>query len=401
MTSRDTAVESTATPDRVAVVGGGRWARVILDVLCDLLPMHVALTVHTRAGGAVREWQAEHPRRNRIELGESLPATDVGAVIVANAARDHVAAAESALRAGSFVLVEKPLTPRFAATRDLLNRAAATGGRLAAAHVFLFARYVENFAAAMAVAGRPEAVEFIWTDPALEERHGEVKRYDAGLTVFADWLPHVLPILATFLPAWPASARLSAVRGGGAEVDLELEGTGVPCQVHLARNAAGRRRILQVRAAGEMCELDFSTEPGTLSVGGTARDADPEWATCRRPLARMLAAFLAWSAGATRDPRLDPAAGLRCSQLVEELDAAYRISSGRWLAARLATAAPIDAAAAYALAELLQREGRWTAAEATAEIAALSGRCVGPAALTGNSPAAQFLRAFVSDNLPA
>lgn len=390
-------------PGHVTVVGGGRWARVILDVLCELLPLGVRLDVYTRAREAMTEWRAGHPRRQRISVASVFSPEPGDVVIVANAARDHVAAAAAALRAGSFVLVEKPLAPDFDSARAMVDLAAANGARLAAAQVTLFARYVDNFAAQVGRIGRLELVECNWTDIEGETRYGEVKSFDPGVPVFCDWLPHVAPMLEKILPVPPDSARLLGFEHGGAAVDLSLDGGGVPCAVHFARNSDRRRRIIRVRGAGGMVELDSSLEPGTITAEGRVHDADPLWGSRPKPLAQLLTAFLAWSTGGSGDARLDPGPGLRSCRLVGQIDASYRPQVEKWLGARLEAGAPVDPASHYALREILRRQDSRLCKEVGAEAFALAcagGARPGPEALTGHPAAAQFPRALASANLP-
>ena len=83
---------------RLALVGGGRWARVLISVLHEILPPDARILVVTLGNGAaMRKWSTErYP--DRIEVRDFLPDArgEFDAVIVANAARGH---AEAALRA--------------------------------------------------------------------------------------------------------------------------------------------------------------------------------------------------------------------------------------------------------------------------------------------------------------
>src|SRR5688572_14923711 len=103
----------TDCPDHVAVIGGGRWARVMIDVLYDLLPPSVGVSVHSlHNANSMSTWVSARGWERRIDVSSALPQFDSArshAVIVVTAARDHEAAAKHALSRGVPALVEKPI----------------------------------------------------------------------------------------------------------------------------------------------------------------------------------------------------------------------------------------------------------------------------------------------------
>src|SRR5688572_25945732 len=98
---------------RIAVIGGGRWARAIVGSLV-LLPDDAHITVHTRSSAAaMNEWVRSRDLTAHVTVTTAQPAFAAGeapnAIIVANAASDHERAALRALDSGIPVLVEKPV----------------------------------------------------------------------------------------------------------------------------------------------------------------------------------------------------------------------------------------------------------------------------------------------------
>jgi predicted dehydrogenase len=302
----------TPLPASVAVVGGGRWARVLLDVLAGLLPPAVPLSAHSRSNAAgMAQWARARGLEGRLTVEDGAPSA--AAVLVANLARDHERAAVAALKSGAFVFLEKPLAPDAAGA----ERIVAAGGRLAASQVFRWAGYVDRFARRCAQAGPLESVSVQWTAPAGEVRHGEPVRLDPALTAAADVLPHVCALVEALAGTAPTRLR-SAAREGGVE-RLALDAGALPVDVRLQRAGSARRRLVEARAGGALLTLDFSTEPGFITgPGGEQEEADPSWSTRPRPLAAMLGAFLAWAGGGPKDPRLEPAAQLQACRLADE-----------------------------------------------------------------------------------
>lgn len=395
-------------PDRIAVIGGGRWARVLVDVLCGLVPPSVAISVHSRRNtGSMVAWAEARGLSNRVWVSSvwppSLPVGS-GAVIVANAARDHQMATEWAISLGVPTMVEKPIAVTVASAQRLVDLARDRKVRLAAAHVFLFATYFENFSKFVANAGPVESLHIDWSDLESEERYGERKQYDPSLPVFSDWLPHVVPISGTLLPSVPDNCRRVKFYRGGAALELELMAGSIPCTVRMERNAERRQRIVQASAGGEIFRLNFSMEPGTISRDSLITSGDRYWYSGKRPLARMLTAFLDWAAGGERDDRLDIGIGLRACKIIDQTSEMYRSALVPWLIGRLAAPGPIDEDLRYALSELLQAEGPLSAGELDRQISAVTSRFSGAdgarlaGKLTNAHDAASLLRTLATSS---
>lgn len=299
-------------PASVAVVGGGRWARALAETLCALLPPGVPLALHSRSNAAGMEsWLREKGLAGRAAVAEGPPRA--AAVLVANRAADHEAAAVAALRAGAFVLLEKPLAPDADAAERIRE---AAPERLAASQVLRWSRGLELFARRCREAGGAQSLSVQWSDAAGASRRGEPVRHDESLSASADVLPHVCALVEGVLGRPPSSLRSAAVEGGVER--LALDAGGVPVDARLQRAASARRRVVEARAGGGVLTLDFSSEPGTIEAGGRVEDADPLWAKGPRPLAAMAAAFLDWAGGGPKDSRLEPATALLACRLADE-----------------------------------------------------------------------------------
>jgi predicted dehydrogenase len=307
------------------------------------------------------QWTADQPWGRRVTTSAEWPragAVESSAIIVVNAARDHEATAMHGIDAGMAVLVEKPIARNAAGARRLAQAAGRPGAKLAPAQIFLFASYVRELAARAAARGAVRAMRIEWTDPRDESRYGEPKHYDASLPIFADWLPHVLSIIAALVPRLPDGVRDLRASRGGAELEFVLAGGDAPCVVHLVRNADRRRRIVEVETDAGRLRLDFTSEPGILDDGTTSAAADSRWADRPRPSASMLDAFLRWAAGGSRDARFGTAAAVRACELSDAVTPAYRAVVVPWLVDRLANGSAAGAGddVRYALSELLQRD---------------------------------------------
>lgn len=352
---------SAPCPDSIAVIGGGRWTRVLTEVLWGLVPSCVAISIHSLHNAeSMSTWVSARGFGQRIHVSSEWPqllAERSSAVIVANAARDHERAVEWALSAGVPVLVEKPIALTSEASQRLANLATSKNTCFAAAHIFLFARYIENFSKLVAEAGGARFLRVLWMDPQFENRYGEQKKYDPGLPVFADWLPHVLSIVGSLTSSMPQRCEKLEFMRGGAQLELQLMLGNIPCSVQLIRNGDRRQRLIEVDTEQKLLRIDFSREPGTITSGYTTMIGDQDWEVKKRPAARMLIAFLRWAAGGERDNRLNIEIGLQVCQVIDQTAGMYRSVLIPWLIDRLTSQGQVDDDLRYALSEMLQSEG--------------------------------------------
>lgn len=392
-------------PDHVLILGGGRWARVLAEVLCDLLPASVELAVCSPRGAeGLNTWIRERSISRRLQVLDVRPSRlsqRRTAVIVANAARDHVAAGHWALGQGAAVLVEKPLALSLGDAHGLCAKAVDQGGFLAAAHVFRFARYLEVFARHVAVAEEIQSIAVEWSDPAGEARYGERKQYDAGVPVYADCLPHIVSILQTVFADFPRAGGPVEVEAGGGRMRIPLTLAGRPCRVFLERKALRRRRAIIVETGQGTLELDFSTEPGVIRDCAMTLSADVTWSTALRPLPSLLKAFLVAACGGPIDPRLSLDTALQACDLIETTATSYQAAVLPWVVETLAAGASVDDNLRYALNELLQADGPLSAEVLETQIVRLRTRFEAPHPGTELSALSSLIRAYAKDGLYA
>jgi predicted dehydrogenase len=334
---------------------------VLLEVLCDLVSPSVRISAHSPHNAqAMSAWASARGSEHRIQVFSDYPkavAGKSGAVIVANAACDHEKAIEWALSERLPVLVEKPVTLSSAATQRMADLAMSKETYLAAAHVFLFARYVEAFSKLVAEGDGVQSIRVQWMDPQSESRYGETKSYDPGLTVYADWLPHIVSILGTLSPNLIQPGRRLEVSRGGAHVKMDIQLGDIPCEIEMVRNGASRQRLIEVVTREGLKSLDFAKEPGMIVSAASARCGDPAWDIEPRPAATMLRAFLQGAAGGARDERLDIGIGLHTSRIIDQLSPAYHTALSDWLGKKYsALGEDADADLHYVLSEILYVE---------------------------------------------
>ncbi|MGY4472642.1 Gfo/Idh/MocA family oxidoreductase [Bradyrhizobium sp. USDA 3364] len=344
---------------KISVIGGGRWARAIASVLCGLPGRTDRITMHSPSNAAgLQAWAAQPQFAGRLSALDAWPASGADperpdAVIVANRAKDHFEAAAGFLADGIPVLVEKPVALSRGNIEQMNSIARTRGTAFGASHVFLFARYLEAYAASLALLGRPRGLRMIWTDGASDVRRGEAKSYDPAVTLFDDVLPHIVPMVGELQFRDLALVSLEVGRGG-ARLAIEAQANGLPVSLLIARNDNGRQRRIEVETGKGVAVLDFADEPGVIDFAGTRVNGDPRWSTALRPLGTMLSAFIAVVEGAPLDPRLSPDRAIASAAFADAIRGRYIAHQAEWLANRLGE--PLDAALLYALAEFGSNE---------------------------------------------
>ena len=347
-------------PSHIAIIGGGRWARVLAETVGNIVPSSTLISIYSaHNANAMSLWVLEKYFKQDVRVYSDiskLKSHKIDAAIVVNAARDHVLIIEKIIRLGIPVLVEKPVTLYYAETSRLVRLANEKGVLFAAAHVFIFARYLDNFSQLVSNLGKIKSIHVNWTDPKSESRHGESKQYDQGLPIFYDWLPHVLSIIAALTNSTSIKDINTYFYKGGAHVEIELMLDHVLCHIKLVRNDNVRRREFEI-VADQALKLDFSDEPGIIYNTEYSICGDEKWDVEKRPVAQMLSTFLVQAAGGDNDKRLDIDIGLRANKLIDRVASLYNQALLSWLKSKLALPVLVDTDLKYALKEIILFNG--------------------------------------------
>ena len=231
------------------------------------------------------------------------------------------------------VLAEKPLTLNSIATKRLAEIAVINNTYLAASNVFLFASYIQDFQKTIAKCQEKIAfIRFRWSDPQTEKRGGETKYFDPRLTVFEDWMPHVVSILETIFQRKLSVSDKMTVRRGGSHVTCFLFLCKIPCEVELVRNGAHRQRVIDVTSkSGEMFKLDFSNEPAIKTVNGKMTSKIENCLQEESPVKKMLEAFFIGAMGGHRDERIDMKRAIAANEVIDQCAAPYKSGLSNWL----------------------------------------------------------------------
>lgn len=280
---------------RIAILGGGRWARVLVQVLGQIIqhpgPWYRSEIIWATDGGRAAAEQLVRSQgwsNIRVVPRQALPTDELDAAVVASTPTRHVSDCLALLHRSVPTLCEKPIALTAADALQLLRLAEEPQCPLGIDLTFAYADYLTNFADRTSEVDLRH-VEIHWHDPWSEERHGERKHPDIYTDYVSDMFPHCWTILRTIRP----DAVLGPVRDvaySPHEVVLEMDAefaSAASVTLSLSRRAAARRRRVSINRGRFL--LDFSSEPGWTQEGGVRWEN--HWGS-DRPLTKSLLDFL-------------------------------------------------------------------------------------------------------------
>jgi predicted dehydrogenase len=295
----------------LAVIGGGRWARVILSELAkiDELPFDTIVMVSKFNNDLVRKTIDEISIVDKSvamvsTINELLNQYSVQSAIIANAAHQHFDSAAMLIEHGAHLLIEKPIVLTSDHMKILLDKALAEGISLTPGLLYRFCSYIKHFAQIVLEKNiLPCSFLVEWQDASREMRYGETKKYDASIDVAEDVMSHIWTILSIIFPGAQMylEACLDADRRRLAEFSavVKIDMKKIDGRIFLERDARERRRRVTVQYNnGEEYVLEFTIEPGKIYFisphenSSKSISGDPDWEKSKKPLARQFQYFL-------------------------------------------------------------------------------------------------------------
>jgi len=313
--------------NKVIVIGGGRWARIILLELDKLLADEIALfCVTSHFVNDMRDWGIAQNMSRKFEVLASLPKQSDhmnSIAIVANAASNHTAATSTALENGFHVLVEKPFALCQSQAMKIIELARRRGLILASAHVFMFSNAVAKFKEKISTLDNINYVKMIWTDQLDESHSSSRKIYDPSTPIYLDVFPHVFSILYQ-IGLTPQTGHLAVdLSRGGSCLKLKIENKTIKFDFFLERNSMSRRRFLEVQSnEKEIMKLDFVREPMRIFDGNEWQVIDTH-DNEKGALSLMLEKFVEATKGISLDLRLNNEIGKKGLEWTDQIRPVY------------------------------------------------------------------------------
>lgn len=311
------------------IIGGRRWARIIADELCALLcPNEFVYIQGSHDDVELCNWWSNSSYKDRIKIVEQVDvclSSKVGVAIIANSAYLHYSSIESAFKAGYNVVSEKPLALTGKETKQLLSKADELGLKLFSTNTYVFADYLRVFRQNWLADGNFCQLHIDWADAVSEVRYGDKKGYDSSIPIIYDVLPHVASIILACYGEVKVGQSTIKLLKGGSVVELAIECNELVITLVLSRNSLKRKRYLRFSGNASEVSLDFTEEPGVLTVNGVFCGiiADCDWALKRKPIAEMLFSVKDYFDNELMDNRLSCESALLANELIDSISSEY------------------------------------------------------------------------------
>ncbi|MDA1195428.1 MAG: Gfo/Idh/MocA family oxidoreductase [Planctomycetota bacterium] len=286
---------------RVAIAGAGQWGRNHVRTLAGLPGATLAWVVDPDPARLEAAALLAPRARCTQDLEEALADPRVDALVIASPGPTHHEVARAGIAAGKHVLVEKPLTPCVATSRDLVRRARKAGVLLGVGHILVHHPAVQAMARATKARGFG-AIRYIH---ATRTNLGRIRSDEGALASLA---PHDISVMAHLLGTWPVGVQARGARHVQPHAEdvvflgLRFPG-GVLGQVHLSWLEPTKIRRISVVGEGGMVVFDdmapeykLEIHRATIPPPGPEPSELPEPArprvAPRQPLREELRAFL-------------------------------------------------------------------------------------------------------------
>ena len=279
---------------KVGIAGSGRWAKVLISILNEILPKQDKIIVFSNHGTqSISNWLALKGLDNRVESVneyKKIANANLQALIIANAAKDHYEIAKMGIKNLIPLMVEKPLTNSFITDMKLINLSKENNISLALSQIFLFTEYLVNFKKLLDAEENISIINFFWDDKIDESRYGEIKNYDSSVPIYRDCMPHILSIV-NYLVETNFKLNSVALDKDGSQLKIKMQSADIKLNVFMKRNAKFRKRLIQIEGSKDL-QLDFTCEPGEIVAKKRVFNADTDWEKRKSPATLMISSFL-------------------------------------------------------------------------------------------------------------
>ena len=314
-------------PSNIFIIGGGRWSRVLSEVLMGLTPISTKISIHSIHNiRPLNKWILSNKLNNRISVLIKRPEFDnskQNLLIVANSNKDHYESVLFGLNNRVPVFAEKPLTLSYNKSIELKKIAEKNKTILVSSNIFLFANYFNKFLKIIPSRNNITKIDFFWHDAIMEKRYGEEKRFDSSIPVFKDVLHHILPLLSKILGGFPEKYKLIDVNRGGAKIVLNFTYNKTLCCICLERNSNERKRFIEIFSQGKTTSLDFSSDTPFILENNINIYTEKNINKNDRPIAMMFKSLFNKIYDNKIDHRLNIDLSISTSKLIDQINKSY------------------------------------------------------------------------------
>lgn len=310
------------------IIGGRRWAQLLATELFKLLPsrkkIHIVKDNDTENS---TDWLNDDNFKNRIKIVKKPTPCQTGKIGIAfiiNSAYLHKSTIQSTLLLGYNVIVEKPLTFSLKESIQQLNLASQLGLKIFTTNTYQFASYLSIFKERYLHQNKIDQIYINWSDNAGKIRYGQIKKFDSSVPIIFDVIPHIASIIFSILGEVNLNYADLTFYKGGSKVKLKFTCDNLIIHADISRNSKTRARILKLANKTTEFKIDFTKEPGVVSINNSEKiNADNNWHLKRKPIAEMLNSVWMFFEKDKIDNRLLPDSALLANVMIDLLVQSY------------------------------------------------------------------------------
>lgn len=257
--------QDASEPRRVALFGGGRWARVLLQELTKVVSVDTQVVwISKNLFAESKSWLSEHHRPNVcLQSDWDSETKSFDAAIIATSVSRHFDLSKRLLEKGLPTLCEKPVALSIDELELLTSISSRSSVPFGIHLEFLFSTPIREMSKLLS-SRLVEEIEVQWQDPWIEERDGQLKTAEMGTDVLNDQFPHVWSIICG-LTSIESKLEITSSRISSSHVQVEGFAGNVHINAILGRRANKRIRRVIVNC-GE-ASIDFSCSPCLVNIG--------------------------------------------------------------------------------------------------------------------------------------
>ena len=310
--------------ENIIIFGGGRWTRVIVKLLSEIVNNDCEIYIHTKScKHLMKKWLVKENLSQKVFLLSNLStikSKNIKSAIISNSPKDHFERASWALKKNLNVLIEKPLCINEKEFLKLKKLSLLSKGNLCAAHVFSYLSSFNIYKDLIPNIKKINEIKITWVDPKYETRYGETKNTLPKITIYLDVLPHIFSIVKIIWNTLPTTLSKVNLSEGSSLLCFETSIKGTKTKIKIQRFGKKRERVIEAFTEENFFKLDFTNEPGLVESNESLFMIEKYNEENISPLAQLLYSFLRYSKYNIWDERLSTEVVLPFLKFSEKLD---------------------------------------------------------------------------------
>ena len=311
------------------LLGGGRWARVVLAEAIKLSDQSINLVVISSKNHLfMKEWTRKKFLDRNILVLEKLPdlIDEDSFLYVLNETELRYDTLVKLIKFKKPVLVEKPLGLNYCEAKKIIDEYVSAKVPLMSAQVFRFLESISNIRKIL----EPydfQSIRVCWSDPSSEIKSGEVKKYEKAVPSFLDVLPHIFSLLEEIIGDF--SVSFQSIDFNEIEKDFLLSlrvDSLFGLDISYSRIASIRDRYFEFISASGTIKYNFS-ENETITIFEENDQVYLKEFEKSKSIQLMLTKFLSYKDSDIVDAKFSHVTNMRALEICQEIQTSINLHS--------------------------------------------------------------------------